>query len=365
VPEDLHVLLVLARSTGGIGRHVRTLAEGLPLRGVQTTVCGPATTLHALALEGSEVTVVEAPIDHGSPAGVRAARRVLRALAADADIVHAHGLRAGAECVAYTPGNPLVVTWHNAPLGGPGRRTAHRALRRYVARSTDLTLAASADLAAEARRSGAHLVRTVFVTAPALPVPDRSAQEVRAELGVGDRPVVLAIGRLQRQKRFDVLVDAAAGWAYDESAPVVVLAGDGPAHDDLRVRAAACEAGVIMLGPRDDVAELLAVADVVALPSEWEARALVAQEALRSGVPLITTDVGGMRDLVGDAAVYVPVGDPRALRVAIEALLGDPAQRERLVALGRARAGSWPDEARTIDDLTKAYRDLARRAGVY
>jgi glycosyltransferase involved in cell wall biosynthesis len=354
---------VLARSTGGIGRHVRTLAEGLPLRGIQTTVCAPQSTLHMLALDGSEVTVVEAPVDRGSPAAVRTARHVLRSLAADADIVHAHGLRAGAECVAYTAGRPLVVTWHNAPMGRPAWRTAHLALRRYVARSTDLTLAASPDLADEARRCGAHLVRTVFVAAPALPAPRRPAEELRAELGVGDRPVVLAIGRLQRQKRLDVLVDAAAGWARDESAPVVVLAGDGPAHDELRVRAADIEAAVVMLGSRDDVAELLAVADVVALPSEWEARALVAQEALRCGVPLITTDVGGMRDLVGDAAVFVPVGDPRALRAAIEALLGDPARRERLVALGRGRASSWPDEARTIDDLIKSYREVARRVG--
>jgi glycosyltransferase involved in cell wall biosynthesis len=362
VPDDLRVLLVLARSTGGIGRHVRTLAEGLPLRGVRPTVCAPASTLHTLALGGSEAAIVEAPIDRGSPPAVRASRKVLRGLAADADIVHAHGLRAGAECVAYAGGTPLVVTWHNAPLGGPAWRTAHRALRRYVARSTDLTLAASADLADEARRCGAHLVRTVFVTAPALPAPHRPAAELRAELGVGDRPVVLAIGRLQRQKRLDVLVDAAAGWANDSGAPVVVLAGDGPARDDLRVQAAAIGAAVVMLGSRDDVAELLAVADVVALPSEWEARALVAQEALRCGVPLITTDVGGMRDLVGEAAVFVPVGDPPALRAAIEALLGEPARRERLAALGRARASSWPDEARTIDDLIKAYRDLIRRA---
>ena len=360
---DHKVLLVLARSAGGIGRHVRTLVEGLPRRGVRLTVCAPASTLNSLEVEGPKVTLVEVPIDRASPARMRDARRILRTQSAGVDLMHAHGLRAGAECVAYASGAPLVVTWHNAPLGRSMWRTAHYALRRYVARSTDLTLAASADLAAEARRCGAHLVRTVFIAAPPLPAPRRPADEVRAELGVGSRPVVLAIGRLQRQKRFDVLIDAAAGWARDESTPAVVLAGDGPAYADLRVRAAAADAAVVMLGSRDDVAELLGVADVVALPSEWEARALVAQEALRCGVPLITTDVGGMRDLVGEAAVFVPVGDPHALRSAINELLGDAARRERLVALGRSRASSWPDEARTIDDLTKAYRDLLRRTG--
>jgi glycosyltransferase involved in cell wall biosynthesis len=359
--HTVSVLLVLAQSTGGIGRHVKTLAQGLAQRGVEVTVCAPGPTIAALDLDSLDARVVPAPLGSAAPAAVRTSRQVLRREAARVDLAHAHGLRAGADCVAFVPRTPLVVTWHNAPIGGRLWRLTHAALTRYVARSTDLTLAASDDLAADAKAAGAALVRSAFVTAPALGAARRNATQVRDELGVGTRPLVLAVGRLQRQKRLDVLVEAAAAWAGDDGSPVVVIAGDGPAGDDLAAQIAATHAPVRLLGARDDVADLLAAADVVALPSQWEARALVAQEALRAGVPLVTTAVGGLPSLLGDAAMTVPVGDAAALRAAIEEVLADPARRERMVTLGLARARSWPDEQRSLDDLVQTYLDLIRR----
>jgi glycosyltransferase involved in cell wall biosynthesis len=353
----LSVLLVLAQSAGGIGRHVRSIAAGLPAHRIDVTVCAPASSIAALGLDQLAARVVRVPLGGTGPAALRESRRVLRREAAGADLAHAHGLRAGAECVAFLRGTPLVVTWHNAPLGGRLWQLSHRALRHYVARSTDLTLAASDDLAVAATAAGAGVVRGTFVTAPALPAARRPAAEVRAELGVGDRPLILAVGRLKRQKRFDVLVEAASGWD-GAVGPVVVIAGDGPERGELSARIAATGAAVRLLGARDDIADLLAAADLVALPSEWEARSLVAQEALRAGVPLVTTDVGGLGELVGSAASIVPVGDAAALRTAIEGILDDPARREQLVAAGLARAQTWPNETDTIDELATRYLDL-------
>lgn len=361
MPEPVSVLLVLAESTGGIGRHVKTLAQGLPLCGVEVAVCGPAATIAALGLEELGVRVVAAPLGSAAPAAVLASRRALRQAAATVDLAHAHGLRAGADCAAFVPATPLIVTWHNAPLGGRLWRRAHGMLTRYVARSTDVTLAASDDLAADARAAGARLVHSTFVTAPTLPMVGRNATQLRDELGIGVRPLVLAVGRLARQKRLDVLVAAAAGWAADDGSPVVAIAGDGPEREALAAQIASTHAPVRLLGARDDVGDLLAAADVVALPSEWEARALVAQEALRAGVPLVTTAVGGVPSLVGDAAVFVPVGDAAALRAAIEALLADDPRRQRLVTLGLDRARSWPDEQRSLDALVQIYLDLIDR----
>jgi glycosyltransferase involved in cell wall biosynthesis len=359
--QRLRVLLVLAQSTGGIGRHVRALAEGLPERAVDVTVCAPQSTIDAIGFAAPGVQVVAAKLGSVSPAALRASRTVLRREAGRADLVHAHGLRAGAGCVAFGDRTPLVVTWHNAPLGGPLSRLSHAALARYVARSTDLTLAASDDLASDARSAGAVLVRSAFIAAPTMPVARRNRAEVRAEIGVGDRPIVLAVGRLQHQKRLEVLVAAAAIWTDRPGAPVVVIAGDGPAREDLAAQIAATRAPVVLLGHRDDVADLLGAADVVALPSEWEARALVAQEAMQAGVPLVTTAVGGLPSLVGEAAAIVPVGDSVALRAALEAVLGDASRRERMIARGLARARTWPDETTSIDELVETYLDLMRR----
>lgn len=359
-PEPaVRVLLVAAEAVGGIARHVRALAQGLPERGVEVVVCAPQSTLDAIVLAPGARGVV-APIGRLAPSGLLDARATLRRLAGEVDLVHAHGLRAGAAVAAAAPTAPLVVTWHNAPLlRGPGR-LLQNALGRYVARGADLTLAASDDLADLARRFGAIAVRSTFVAAPALEPPRRGRDAVRAELGAGERPIVLAIGRLHPQKRLDVLVEAAAGWSIGDR-PVVVIAGAGPARGALQRRIDATNAPVRLLGARADVADLLAAADVVALPSAWEARALVAQEALRAGVPLVTTPVGGLPELVGRAAVFVPVGDAAALRTAIERVLGDADLRERMAGLGRSLASTWPDDDAVSAQTCTDYLDLIDR----
>jgi glycosyltransferase involved in cell wall biosynthesis len=117
-------------------------------------------------------------------------------------------------------------------------------------------------------------------------------------------------------------------------------------------------APVTLLGQREDIADLLGAADVVALPSLWEARALVAQEALRAGVPLVATGVGGLPSLLGDAAIIVPAGDAPALRIAIESVLSDHDRRARMIAAGFARAAGWPDQEDSLDELAQTYRDL-------
>jgi glycosyltransferase involved in cell wall biosynthesis len=359
----LRVLLVLAESAGGIAAHVRSLCELLPAQGVDVTVIGPHFTLERLHLTSRSDHTVAAPVGGGAPTAWRAARRLIRQESARVDLVHAHGLRAAAACGHGTAGRPLLATWHNAARGGVGRRVAHRGLERVAARVADLTLTASDDLAERARQAGGHDVRTVLVVAPPLPAASRSRAEVRAELGVGDRPLVLAVGRLHPQKRWDVLVDAAAGWSSRlAEPPAVVIAGAGPTEDRLRSRIGALGAPVTLLGHRADVADLLAAADVVALTSEWEARALVAQEALAQGVPLVATSVGGIPDLVGDAAVLVPPGDADALRAALDRVLAEAPLRRELRERGRRRAAAWPDLAASVAELAGIYRSVARAA---
>ncbi len=355
--RPVRALLVVGETSGGIGRHVALLAERLGRHGVAAAVCGPASAREVVGpVPGVGFEVVQTSrlrLD-----AYVAARRRLRSLAHGFDVVHAHGLRAGAVAAARESQTPLVVTWHNAALVTGLRRRAHDALSRYVARSADLTLGASPDLTAAAQSAGATEARDTFVVAPPLAAPTRTRREVRAELGIGDRPVVLGVGRLQAQKRFDVLVAAAASWRGRPNGPVVLIAGDGPEREALSAQAAASGAALRLLGAREDVASLLGAADVVALPSAWEARALVAQEALRAGVPLVTTPVGGLPDLVGDAALMVPVGDPAALADAIERVLADHALAQTLAARGRRRAGDWPDVDAAVEDLAATYRSM-------
>ncbi|SDX98024.1 Glycosyltransferase involved in cell wall bisynthesis [Modestobacter sp. DSM 44400] len=358
---------VLATSTGGVGTHLRSVLPSLGAAGAAVRVCGPQATEKLFGFTGTGAAFRPVGISAGlAPLADLRAVLVLRRVTAGADLVHAHGLRAGlvaaaARRLAGERAQPLVLTLHNAlPEGGGLRRRALQAAEAATIRGADMVLAASADLAANARRLGARDVRVAPVSAPALPVARRSRAEVRRELGLhGDtRPVVVAVGRLHPQKGYDVLLAAAARWAAEPVAPLVVIAGAGPLHDALAEQVRAQELPVRLLGRRTDVADLLGAADVCVLPSVWEARSLTAQEALRAGIPLVATRVGGIPELVGTAADLVPAGDPVALADAVTAVLGDPVRSARLAAAGPRRAAEWPDEAATARQLVAVYREL-------
>ena len=141
--------------------------------------------------------------------------------------------------------------------------------------------------------------------------------------------------------------------------PAVVIAGNGPSYLELVGQISDTRAPVTLLGHRDDVADLLAAADVAVVSSVWEARQLFAQEAMRAGVPLVTTAVGGVPELVGDAAVLVPPGDVDALDAAVTRLLDDPAARDRYADLGRRQAATWPTPQQTAATVVEVYRELA------
>ncbi|HEX5741378.1 MAG TPA: glycosyltransferase family 4 protein [Pilimelia sp.] len=355
-----HALLLLGSSTGGIGQHVAALARGLAAAGATVTVAAPPATAARLDLGGARVLPVGIP---ASPRpGDLAAVAALRAAVAAArpDVVHAHGLRAGFVAALARTGRPLVVTWHNASLAGGVRAVLHAATEHVVARAAAVTLGASADLVARARACGARDARLGPVAAPPLPPPARPAAAVRADLGVAAAaPLLLSVGRLHPQKRYDVLVAAAARWRDRRPAPQVVVAGEGPQRADLAARIAAAAAPVRLLGHRLDVADLLGAADIAVVTSAWEARQLFAQEALRAGVPLVATDTGGIPELVGDAAVLTPPGDADALDRAVRALLDDPAARAALVAAGRRRAAGWPTPAQTLAQVRAVYAAAA------
>ncbi|GAA3517485.1 glycosyltransferase family 4 protein [Actinocatenispora rupis] len=362
--ERSRVALVLGTSTGGIGRHVRSLAAGLSADGYRVTVLGPPDTEVRFGFTavgaGFRPVGIAAGLDPVRDGGaVAALRRGLR----DADVVHAHGMRAGLLAAVARPRTaPLVVTWHNVLMAGGLSGRVLGVLERVVARSATVCLCASDDLVGRLLALGARDVRPAPVAAPVLSEPTTAAADVRRALGASDRPLVLSVGRLHPQKGYDLLVDAAAGWRDRDPVPLVAIAGSGPAEEDLAARIAASGAPVVLLGHRDDVADLLAACDVAVVSSRWEARQLFAQEALRAGRPLVTTAVGGVPGLVGDAAVLVPVRDDAAtvaaLSAAVTGVLDDPDRAGTYAAAGPRRAATWPTEADTLSRVEAVYAEL-------
>ena len=359
----MRVALVLASSTGGIGRHVASLAAGLPGAGHEVTVYAPAAAEEQFRFTGSGVTFqpVEIPANP-RPADATAVRTLRRALRlSPPEVIHAHGLRAGLVAALARPtAIPLVVTWHNLVLVEGLRGRVYRPLERYVARAASVTLCASKDLVERTRELGAADARLAAVAAPVLPPPTRSPTEVRHELGLVDgQPLVLSVGRLHPQKGYDVLVSAAARWRDRVPRPMVAIAGTGPAYLDLAARISAARAPVTLLGHRNDVADLLAASDLAVVTSVWEARQLFAQEALRAAVPLVATRVGGIPELVGDAAVLIAAHDVEAVDKTVQELLDDPQRRAELAELGRRQAATWPTEEDTLRQVVDVYAELA------
>jgi glycosyltransferase involved in cell wall biosynthesis len=374
----MRVAYVTGTVAGGTGEHVAMLARGCARQGIAVTVFGPRLAgrrFFADAPCGTAVTFVPVEIA-GRPRPARDLASVLRLRRLLAgtrpDVVHAHGLRAGAVAALALMGRggqagpgvrraALAVTVHNAPPGGPAG-AVYAVLERIVARRADAVCCVSGDLAARMRRLGAGDVSRALVAAPATTAPGPGAvTAVRAELGGDGQPVVLAVGRLAAQKGFATLLAAATRWQDRDPGPLLVLAGEGPLDRALRAQADASGIRIRFLGQRDDVPALLAAADVVVVPSLWEGQPMIVQHALRAGRPLVASRAGGIPDLTGeDGAVLVRPADAGGLADAVLSVLDDPALARRLGAAARARADALPGQAAAVGAALALYQRVAR-----
>jgi glycosyltransferase involved in cell wall biosynthesis len=272
-------------------------------------------------------------------------------------VIHAHGLRAGA-AAASAGIHPLVISWHNAALGRHLGLRAHAAAEAFQASRAEVILAVSPDLAERADRAGARRTELIEVPPGALPPPSHPPAVVLDRLQIDPRrPVVLAVARLEAQKRLDVLVAAAQAWQRPD-APVVLIAGSGRLRDALHRQIDRTKAPVRLLGPRDDVADLLSVASVLALPSRWEGWPATVVEAVRAQVPVVAADSPGVARLLGPQACLVPPGDAEALRSALEHVLDNPATARSLAGAATRRAAAWQTVEAAMDWTLDLYLDL-------
>ena len=316
------------------------LARGSAAAGLGACVFGPAATgvLFEASPEPENAVGFEAVqvSDRPHPARDVTTLRRLRRLLVEmgVHVVHAHGMRAGALAalaLRLAPAAPwpggrrpaLVVTVHNAPPPAAPAAAVYSLLERIVARHAYVVLCVSSDLTDDGR------------------------------------PMVLAVARLAPQKGLDTLIAAAARWRGRRPEPVLVIAGTGPLAGDLAAQARDLGVTARFLGRRDDVGDLLAVADVFALPSRWEGQPLVLQEAMRAGRPIVATDVGGVRDLAGDeGALLVKPDDPAALAASVRSVLDDPGLAARLSKAAAHRAAALPTETEAVDTVIELYRRL-------
>ncbi|GAB1823147.1 glycosyltransferase family 4 protein [Herbidospora sp. RD11066] len=337
----MKILLTLGTSAGGVGRHVRTLADGFTARGHEVVVAGPAETLTRF---GFPQAVVEIPVSD-RPHPVNDARTVGALRRIEADVVHAHGLRAGALAALARP-RRLVVTLHNAVTAGGAVGAVYAVLERVVARRADAVLVVSPDLGDRMVTLGARRVAAAVVPAPPL-------ADLPATTEFAGRRVLLTVARLAQQKGLEVLLEAAAG-PYPPDV-LFAVAGEGPLRGALQERIDAGNLPVTLLGHRTDVAALLKAATALVVPSRWEGQPLNVHEALRAGVPVVAFAVGGIPPMIGEAGLLLPPVDAGAMRSALLRLLADEGLLGDLAAASLARGNALPGDEEAVEAVLKFY----------
>ena len=273
-----------------------------------------------------------------------------------ADLLHAHWWIPGglsARRAVRSEALPYVVTVHGTDVALLRRSRLGRWMARRVLTQAARVTAVSRYLAAEVC---ALCERDVIVQ----PMPFEVRPVTSASEGGGG---IVTVGRLTRQKRLDILLDAMAKLPGETRLTIV---GDGPERDALTARATrlgiADRTRFLGLVPPDRVAETIAGADVFAFPAEREGFGLAVAEALALGVPVVSlSDGGGVLDIVSeDAGRVVPPNDPDALAEAIMSLVGRPEARRRAATAGVALAAELAP-ARVAERFETILRDAVER----
>jgi glycosyltransferase involved in cell wall biosynthesis len=328
---------------GGLERVVLTLAAGMRNRGHAVHVLaildeggGDNPMIRALRDDGVSVTAREIP-----PRGYRLERAALLDAigACRARVVHTHGARPdvvdGPAARRY--GLATVSTLHGF-TGGNWKNRFYEWLQVRAVRKCDAVVSVSRPMADRLRAAGVAGERVhVIANAWSPRGAPLARREARAALGVPPEGCRVGwVGRLSVEKGADVLLASLP--LLGELAVGVSFVGSGPQEEMLRARAQG-----MGLGPRltwhgvvPDAGRMLTAFDVLVVSSRTEGTPIVLFEAMAAGVPIVTTAVGGIPDVVtAGEAVLVPSEQPEALAAAIRSAFSD-----REAAEARARAAA-------------------------
>jgi glycosyltransferase involved in cell wall biosynthesis len=333
------------------------LAEALRARGHSVAPVGPARGCGWLAGEfrargfDPATFLLRFPFD---PWCLNRLVRTLRARGVGAVHSHEFTMAVYGAAAARILRVPHVITMHGGLAFAD--RWRRRAALRWAARNSR-AVAAVSGASAEAMERRLSLAPGTLQVVPNGVRPEApSGRDLRGELGLSPgTPLVVAVGNLYPVKGHGILLRALA---RSGTSAHLAIAGRGDEEHALRSlsRELGIEARVHLLGYRPDIADLLAAADVFAMPSLSEGLPVALLEAMFAGKAIVASRVGGIPEAVdhGVEAVLVPPGEEQPLTDALHSLLGDAGLRERLgrAAASRARATF------SIDATAEAYLRL-------
>ena len=349
--SEPRVLYVITKGeAGGAQTHVLGLLTSGPA-GVSGLVTGSEGPLVDEARRrGHRVWVLPSLVAQISPLADARAVSDIRHVIRDfhPDIVHCHSSKAGVvgRLAAWPEHIPAVFTAHGWAFteGVPeSRRLVALAAERAVGAVTSAVIAVSSydrALALKARivrESRLWLIRNGVPDCPARAVPG-SGGPSRAQPGSSGPVKIVMVARCGPPKDHLTVLDAASHLRGEWE---LVFVGDGPLMGRVQQEIERLGLGerVSLLGHRHDVPEILAGAHVFCLASHWEGLPISIIEAMRAGLPVVASAVGGVPELVtfGETGFLVGRKDAGGLERYLQALVDDSALRASLGANGRAR----------------------------
>lgn len=283
------------------------------------------------------------------------------------DIIHTHLLTSNilGGIAGHLSGTPVVGSLHNTePCGERHAKIKqwleYLVLRRWMSRTVAVGYMVAELHAEKLRPADLDVVpNSVPLIAP-LPADERRL--LRVELvGDPDRPIILTLGRLTRQKGYDILLRAFATVHQSHPEACLLIAGSGPDHEALTALAASLglHDHARLLGSRPDPEQLLGAADIFVSSSRWEGLPLAVLEAMAARLPIVATSVGDIpRVLTENTGLIVPPDDAGALAAGLGRLLDDAGLRRNLGQGARARIEDEYSVEVWCDRLLAIYADV-------
>jgi glycosyltransferase involved in cell wall biosynthesis len=351
------VYVLTSLGMGGAERQVVALAERMAERGHAVAIM----VLRPRLSEEWPTALYVVHLDmRRNPIGVLAAMARGRSFLKQfqPDLVHSHSFHANivARLLHLIHRSAKVVsTVHNVYEGGLHRMIAYRLTDFLSVRTTAVSnVAAERFVRLKAIPKQKCLVVTNGIdTAEFVPSPDRRAQ-ARAAMSAGEDFVWLTAGRIAPAKDIPNLLRAFAQLRATHPAAQLWIAGEGVAT--------AAQENVRWLGLRRDLPALLDAADGFVLASAWEGMPLAVGEAMAMQKPVVATDAGGVRELVGEAGVIVPAKNSEALAASMLGLMRQTTEDRRKAGhASRSRIENEFSIDSRADDWEALYRTLTGR----
>lgn len=363
----LKVLHIAQTAQGGVGSYLEEIVSHYARLHGGDAVRVVLPDMHACLFPGLKMQWL-VPFHNGSggrvTSSLRMAKQAIRQIWTwRPAVVHLHSTYAGLimrPLLALMPGRPRVVYCaHGWAFNREGSHFACRAIvwiERMLARLCDAIVCVSQYEAGEAR--GAGISARLLAVLPN-GVSDVVIEECSVTAAAREWPQeglrVLFVGRLDRQKGVDVFYEALRQLGDRVYGVVVgspVVGDEAPAQPPPNARALGWRT-------RAETASLYAAADVLVVPSRWEAFGLVAIEAMRAGLPVIATRVGGIPEVVEDGVTgkLIDVDSPSQLAAVLGSL--DATTRHLMGANGRRRFLASFRVERVVQELDELYHEIA------